>query len=808
MLRNYLLITWRNLKRNPLYLGLNILGLSIGIAATLLVWQYVIFEKNYDTHLTEGKELYRVHLDRYDAGELSTQWSGGAATVGNAMKEQFPEVLDFGKLHAKSSICEYEDKVFREPDCYFGMSSLIDLFSLKTVYGDPKAGLERPYTLVMTESTAKKYFGNEDPTGKQITVSGTGEIEVAGVVEDLPADTHLGFNILVSYPTMIKTWSEDVETAWYWDGFLTYVQLQEGTDPVELAQKLNDFVAENQKEQLEAYNHKMLFSLMPVKDIHLTSNFLEEFKPNGDAKTVGFLTIIGFLIIIIAWINYINLSTARAVDRGKEVGVRKTNGATKSHLVGQFLFEALVINVVAAIIGLYIYQLTNPYLDLLAGRESGFTLWDLPYFIPVLLLVTFVGAFISGFYPAMVLSSFNPANSLKGTFNLPNTGATPLFSHNQLRKGLVIFQFATSIILIGATFTIFRQLSFMQDHEKGVSLEQILVVRGPAVTDSTYNDKMASFINTMENTAGVSASATSSSVPGITDKFNVGGTRLWGQPASEGVQFDRQWINPQYMDLYGIEIIAGENFSLEAFKDSNYTMLNEAGVAHLGFSSPEEAIGVEINQWGDKLKVKGVFKDYFHRSLKNNPLPTLYRYYPYVGDYQSFEVETASLEQVIPHMQESFEQTFPGNPFEYFFADEKYGQLYKAEQTSGKIFSLFSLLAVAVACLGLFGLISYALVRRTKEIGIRKVLGATYQHILGLLLKDFLFLVIFAGLIAVPFTYWAITSWLQEYPTRIGLQVDLFILPVIMVMGLALLTILRSTIISAQAKPVDSLRVE
>ncbi|MEL6194761.1 MAG: FtsX-like permease family protein, partial [Bacteroidota bacterium] len=223
---------------------------------------------------------------------------------------------------------------------------------------------------------------------------------------------------------------------------------------------------------------------------------------------------------------------------------------------------------------------------------------------------------------------------------------------------------------------------------------------------------------------------------------------------------------------------------------------------------PEEAIGVEINQWGDKLTVKGVFKDYFHRSLKNNPLPTLYRYYPYVGDYQSFKVETAALDQVIPKMQESFERTFPGNPFEYFFADEQYGQLYKAEQTSGKIFSLFSLLAVAVACLGLFGLISYALVRRTKEIGIRKVLGATYQHILGLLLKDFLFLVIFAGLIAIPFTWWAISSWLEEYPQRIGIQIDLFILPVIVVMGLALLTILRSTIISAQAKPVDSLRVD
>ncbi|MEM8900406.1 MAG: ABC transporter permease, partial [Bacteroidota bacterium] len=762
----------------------------------------------YDNFYGSQNQLYRVHLDRYDDGVLSTQWASGAAGVGNIMKDNFPEVLEFAKFHSLEGIYEYEQQSFRETKSYFGTASAFEMFDLEILKGNPSQDFERPQTAAISESIANKYFGEENPIGKRLQFSREGEVEVVGVFTDLPKNSHFDFNILISYPTQVKNWSEDVETAITWDGFFTYVKLKEGTDPLYMAEKITELVAEQEAEMLETFNHRMDFSLMPIDDIHLSSNYIGEFKPNGDAKSIGFLTLIGFLIIIIAWINYINLSTARAADRGKEVGVRKTNGATKQHLITQFLFEAVVINVFAAIIGLYFYQLAYPYLDVLAETETSFALWELPLFIPIFLGVILFGAFISGIYPALVLSSFNPINSLKGTFNLPGSGASPLFSHAQLRKGLVIFQFATSIILIAATFTIFRQLNFMQNYEKGINLEQVIVVRGPGVTDSTYNDKMGNFLRQVDQTAGVSATATSSTVPGITIKNNAGGTRKWGAPEGEGKQLDRQWINPEYLEMYGVEIIAGENFSSKLFADSNYMMLNEAGVKLLDLGTAEEAIGQEINQWGDRLTIKGVFKDYFHRSLKNQPIPTFYRYYPYNGSYQSIKVETAALETVIPKVQEAFESTFPGNPFEYFFADEQYGQLYKAEQTSGKIFSLFSLLAVAVACLGLFGLISYSLVRRTKEIGIRKVLGATYQHILGLLLKDFLFLVIFAGLIAIPFTWWAINSWLEEYPQRIGIQLDLFILPVMVVMGLALLTILRSTIISAQAKPVDSLRVE
>ncbi len=807
MLRNYFLITWRNIRRSPLYSGINILGLSIGIAASLLLWQYVMYEKSYDQHLDQKERIYRVQLDRYDKGELGTQWAAGCAAVGNTLKAQFPEVEEYVKMHTQFGIFRYKDKAFREQKSYFSTASAIDIFSLDILQGEPISGMKRPNTVTISQSIAEKYFGNENPIKKTLTSNYGIDLEVVGVFKDLPPNTHLDFNILISHPTMVNSWGEDVETQWQWDGFLTYIKLAPETDPVLLAQKLNDWVAEDQREELEAFQHRMDFSFQPITDIHLASNYLGEFKPNGDRKTVRFLTMIGILLIIIAWINYINLSTARASDRGKEVGVRKTNGAIKRHLIAQFLVEALIINVIAAVLGLSIYQLVKPLLSTFAQTPESYALWQLPLFIPVFVLVILLGAILSGLYPAFVLASFNPVSAIKGYLNLGKSTRSNI-THNQLRRGLVIFQFTASIILIAATFAIYRQLNYMQSFDKGINLEQTIVINGTGVVDSTFDQNMQAFLENVSQIPGVTSTATSSTVPGIIEKYNVGGLRLWGADPGEGKQYDRQFIDGDYFDLYEVELVAGSHFTDQPYQDSAYAMFNEKAVEQLGFSSPEEVIGKQIDQWGDRLTIKGVVSNYFHRSLKQSPIPIVYRYYPYCSEYQSIKIEEASIGTALPQIQQEYERFFSGNPFEYFFADQKYGLLYRTEHTSGRIFTLFSLLAVFVACLGLFGLISYALVRRTKEIGIRKVLGATHQHILRLLLRDFSYLILFAGALALPFTYWSIYTWLEDYPYRIPIQIDLFIVPIIIVMGLALLTILRTTLLSVQAKPVDSLRME
>ncbi|MEM9720242.1 MAG: ABC transporter permease [Bacteroidota bacterium] len=808
MLRNYLLITWRNLKRNPMYMGLNILGLSIGIAASLLIWQYVIYEKSYDTFFEDRENLYRVRLDRYNNEELNSEWAAGCSPVGKALADNFPEVLNYTKMHSREAVFTLEDRSFREVNAYTSTASIFDMFSLEIVSGDPRKGLENPNTLVLSESIAKKYFGEEDPLGKTLEVSNTGNLEVVGVFADLPPNSHFNFEILISHPTIVNIFDEEMETAWQWDGFYNYVQLRPQTDTELLAEKLNAYVVKADSAYLVSANHRMDFSFQPLTSIHLTSQLLFEFKPNGDAKTVTFMTIVGILILLIAWINYINLSTARAIDRGKEVGVRKTNGASRKELIVQFLFEALILNLISAIIGLSLYQLTSSLINQLTEIPLSFSLWSIPWFFPIFFFIIVIGAILTGLYPAFIMSAFRPIDALKGHFRSSLGRSKFSLTQTQLRKGLVVLQFSSSILLIAATFTVFRQMRFMEKQEAGMSLEQTLVVRGPVQVDSTYNQKMASFLQNVEKIPGVIQTATSSTIPGVIEKRNAGGVRLWGADPSEGKQYDRQFMNPQYLDLYEVELIAGENFSQTPFQDTSVVILNEAAVAHMGIASPEEAVGKQIFVWGDRLTIKGVIKDYFHRSMKQHPLPTLFIYYPYCIAYQSIKMESASIANAIPDIQNEFENFFPGNPYAYFFADENYSQLYNTEKTSGRIFSLFSILAVGIACLGLFGLVSFALGRRTKEIGIRKVLGASHSHIFNLLLKDFTSLVIVAGFIAVPLSFWAIQSWLKDYPYRISIQPDLFIFPIVMVMGLAFLTILRTTLLSAQAKPVDAIRSE
>ena len=808
MLRNYLLITWRNLKRNPVYLGINILGLSIGIAASLLIWQYVVYEKSYDAFFPKKDQVFRVRLDRYNNGELNTEWAAGCSVVGRSLTENFPEALAYTKMHHWEVLITYQDKVFRESDAYMATASIFDMFSLDVLAGEPQQRMKEPNTLVLAESVARKYFGEADPIGKRVKVSNTGELEVVGVIADLPPNTHFDFDILISHPTLVNIYDEEMESAWWWDGFYTYVELERGTNPAGLAEKFNAYVAETERENLELYNHRMDFSFQPLTSIHLTSDLLYEFQPNGDAKTVAFMSLIGVLILLIAWINYINLSTARASDRGKEVGVRKTNGATRKQLIAQFLFDAVILNLISALLGLTGFQLGRSFLNQLAGIPNSFVLWDNPWFFSIFLGVILVGALLSGLYPALVLSSFNPIQALKGQLKMGKGALKRSFSKIQLRRGLVVLQFAASILLIAATFTIYRQLRFMQAQEKGLALDQVVVLKGPVSVDSTFNNKMASFLQQVMQIPGVKGTATSSTVPGIMQKNNAGGIRLWGADESEAKEYDRQFINPQYLNLFDIEIAEGVNFSAQAFHDSNFVIVNEAAVKHLGFQSPGELIGKDLNVWGDRLTVKGVIKDYFHRSLKNHPIPSLYLYHPYCIAYQSIKIQESSLASALPEIQQGFEATFPGNPYEYFFADENYEQLYKAEKISGSIFTIFSLLAVGIACLGLFGLVSYSLGRRTREIGIRKVLGATHAHIFRLLMRDFSYLVIFAGLIAIPFTFWLIQTWLKDYPYRIKLQPDLFILPIGIVAVIALLTVLRSTLVSANSKPIDSLRAE
>ncbi|MCB0836767.1 MAG: ABC transporter permease [Bacteroidetes bacterium] len=804
MLKNYLVIAYRNLLRHKVFSLINILGLAIGMAVCLLIFQFVSFEVSYDQFHKYKSDIYRIRLDRYDKGELSTQWAGGSAAVGHATKANFPEVLSHSVLHSLQGVISYDNREFREENIFWASDSTLVLFSFPLLEGDPKTALVEPYSVVITESAAKKYFGDEPAMGKSLEVNGRTLHKVTGVLKDIPENSHLQFDMLFAMATWVKLDGEDVMTAWQWDGFLSYIRVKPGTDPEVLADKIDELALNEQKDYLAQANHRMDFSLQPITDIHLYSNYLVEASTNGDGESVFFLGIIAIIVLIIAWVNYINLSTARSVDRAREVGLRKTTGASKQQLITQFLFESFLINLLASGIALTIFQAARGWLANLTDIPDSYSLWAKPEFWIAFAAMLLIGSVLAGLYPAFVLSSFKPVQVLKG--NMGQIGKTG-FGAITFRKGLVVLQFAISVALIVGTLAVREQISFMANYDLGLSVDQILVVRGPGISDSTYGEKILAYEAELLQNPNISQFALSTHIPGNRAN-NAGGIRVLGEAEAESKQYGFLWANNGFLDLYDIELVEGRKFAPETWRDTNTVIFNEAAVTHLGFSSPEEVIGQKIEFWGTTPTVIGVVKNFHLRSLREDFRPTIIRYYPMLSSYQSLKISTKNLQETIAYAEEQYQRFFPGNPFEHVFADEYFNRQYQTDQQFGKVFGIFTILAILVACLGLFGLASFTIVKRTKEIGIRKVLGASVSQIMFLLSKEFLLLVMISNLVALPLAYWGITVWLENFSVRMEMSAILFLIPFIIVVFIAWMTISIQTLKTANANPAKSLRYE
>ena len=808
MLRNYLLIAWRNLLKNKVFSFINIAGLAIGIAICLLLLQFISFEKSFDRFHEDKEELYRVRLDRYNNGELSTQWAAGSAAVGFALQENFPEMEDVVTMTGSDGVVKYEDKIFREKKVFYATAPFFSLFSYELLQGDPKTVLADPYKAVISESFASRYFGDQDPIGKQIKFNETDNIMISGIVADVPANSHLQFELLLSFETILARNGPEMKTYWQWDGFLTYVKVKAGTNMADLTVKLNDYVKEVEKDYLTQANHRMDFSFQPVTDIHLYSDFMAEAGPNGNGESVSFLSIIAVFILLIAWVNYINLSTARSSQRAREVGMRKTSGATRTQLIFQFLLESLLLNVLAGIIALTLYQLGQQAIMSLTGIPPESVLWAKYWFWPVFIGIILLGACLSGLYPAFVLSSFRPAWVLKGSFSGLVAQGNKINSFFSLRKGLVVFQFLASVLLITGTLAVYQQLTFMRNHDLGINVDQILVVKGPEVTDSTLLNKLETFRTNMLKNPNILEYAMSNSIPGDPISRNAGDVRRFSAPPSEGRQYLNMYGDRDFIDLYGLNVIAGRKFADEVMRDTSTVVFNQSAVRQMGFKELEEAIGEEIYLWGQKLRIIGVVEDFHIKSMKELTRPTIIQYAPYITAYQSMKVQTEDLDATLAYISDEYAHAFPGNPCEYFFVDEYFDSQYKSDVSFGKVFGLFTTLAILVACMGLFGLASFTIITRTKEIGIRKVLGASLSNITILLSKDFVQLVFMAGIIGIPLAWWGINSWLKAYPYQTELSAALFILPVFIIIIIALITVSSQILKTARRNPVDALRYE
>ena len=807
MLANYLKIALRNLLKNKVFSLINILGLAIGMAACLLILQYVTFELSYDDFHTHKDNIYRLKQNRYDKGVLSTEWAAGCAAIGPAMKEAFSEVEEYAKFRPYGGVVIYKDASggpirFKEEKMYFGTASVLPMFSFDLIQGDEATALKEPYKVVISESAAKRYFKDEDPMGKRISVDDRNEYEIAGVFKDIPENSHLKFDFLFSYETFVQWAGEGAHNAWQWDGFYNYISLLPGTDPKALEAKIPALIEERAGEELRNYDASMEFFLQSLTDIHLYSNYMMEAEVNGDGEAVYSLLIIAFFIILIAWVNYINLSTAKSIDRAKEVGVRKVMGSFRSQLIKQFLFESVLLNALAVTLAFAIVLVTYRYFDILTGKELTLSLFSTAAFWWTVLGFFVIGAFFSGIYPAFVLSSFQPVSVLKGKMSTSSRGVF-------LRKFLVVLQFAASVFLIAGTFTVYRQISFMQNQELGVEIAQTLVIEAPSVVnDSIYADRVHTFKTELLRSSSVKAVAASTAVPGNKPGWNAGGIKLIHQDDSESKQYRVIGVDYDFVDAFQLEVLEGRNFSQEFTNDESAVLFNESAVELLGFENLKAALEQDIFFWGDTFKIVGVVKDYHQESLKASFDPLIFRCIPASRSYFSLKVETNNLSETIAHAQAVWDDIFPGNPFEYFFLDDHFNRQYQADLRFGKVFGFFAALAIFVACLGLFGLSSFMVTQRTKEIGVRKVLGASIASILTLLSRDFVKLILVACLIAMPLAYWILQNWLNHYAFHINLGWWLFVLPMVAVLFVALFTVSFQSLKAAMANPVDTLRDE
>src|SRR5258705_1310285 len=806
MIKNYFKTAWRSLWKNKTFSAINIFGLSVGVAAFLLIINYLRFEYSYDNTHVKKDRIYRVTMMTKEKGGKEQTFAFTYPAVAPALKKDFPGIEEAARFRRQGGIVTYKDQKIIEPGTlYYADASLFNIFSFRFLKGNAATAFKELNDAVITEETAKKYFGNEDPIGKPLHYRNEDYI-VKGVLEDLPANSHIRFNIIINYEKYIQLTNGNANTSWGWSDFYTYVLLKPGTNAKALEAKLPAFAERYMGTDMKQRDYQNSFYLQPLKDIHLRSKYDYEMAGNGNFSYLKYLGIAALFILFIAWINYVNLSTAHSLDRSKEVGIRKVVGAGKFQLVRQFLSESFFLNIIAIIIGILVFRLTLPAFSTLVEKDLDSLIvadWRFWLFVIVIFLL---GTLLAAFYPAFVLSSFQPIYSIKSS-----QGASGLKGgKNFLRKSLVVLEFIAAIVLITGALGFYKQLHYMQTRDLGVNIKQTLVIQQTANTDSSGIPSFNSFINDMQANPAIQSVTASTSVPGA----EVGGSSDYALKNSQsGKRCRNLGVDNKFIDAYGLKIVAGRAFTNDKpAADTNVLVniiLNETAVNVFGFAKNEDAVGQYINGSGFHCKVIGVVKDYHQESLQNSFDPIVF--YPEeernFGNF-SLKINTTNLPAVMDFVKQKWSVYYPQSPFRFFFLDEQFNAQYKTDKLFSTVLWLFTAIAIVIACLGLFGLSLFTIAKRNKEISIRKVLGATLFQITTMITKDYLKLVLLAGVVALPVAYILVNNWLQDYAFHIGIGIWFFILPILMIITIAVLTVLYQSVKAGITNPVKNLRSE
>lgn len=826
MTKRYFLSAIRNLWRRKGIALLNVFGLTLGITVFLLITQYVRFETSYDQYYPDKDRIYRIGLEQYQNGELVQASAENYPALGPALLKDFPEVESYARMYnlgAKNNIVvTYEDGLnkiaFKQKRFLYASETFLDLFGYQMVTGDAHSALLEPFKTVLSESTAKKYFGTSNPVGKYLRMQDddfNNELyEVTGVVRDVPANSHLKFDILVSYSTLFSRYQGSArararfDESWQRKDMYTYIKLRNGADAQAMASKLPDLIARSIPD-LEAQNREEQMVVQPVTAIHLTSSLNNEPELNGNGRTVSFLGLIALFVLIIAYINYINISTARSVERANEVGVRKVLGANQRQLWTQFLTESFLVNAFALCIAVGVYALffksfSRMVTNLADEQFGGFALWYQGYFVWLLLGLLLGGTLLSGLYPAFVLSQFKPIRILGKSMESGRRG-------NLLRKGLVLFQFAVCIALIVGTMIVYGQMKFMLNQDLGFNGSQIVVVEQPGVSANfeTRMQNIKNFKTEIARNTGVSDVMSTLVIPGRKMRWKVNVRRYQDEPEMAHA-FNYNLIDAHFIDGFNMQMLAGRNFSEDIATDADTAcIITQLASQLLGYQDPDDAIGQTItsDDLGTSRIIVGVVNDYHQESLRSEVQPTLFLLDDY-AEYYLMRIQAGNLQQTIGYIETEWTKRFPGSPFQYFFLDDYFNAQYQNELRFQKLSFIFAFLAILVACLGLFGLSAFMAQQRVKEISVRKVLGAGVGQLILMLTADFAKIILVANILAWPVIGWLMYQWLQGFSLRIPLHFWYFLVAGFIVMLLGALTVFFHAWRAANSNPAEILAGE
>ncbi len=807
MFKNYFITAMRNLSRQKGYSSINIIGLAIGMACCLLILSFVNDELSYDNYPEEADRIYRLTM-HLNYGSRESNMAVVSSPMAKVLANECPEVEEVVRLRDRGSIIiNYGENSFKEQDFIFSDPTFFKIFSIPLLKGDPLTALKEPYSLVMSKKTAGKYFGKEDPLGKIVKVDNKDDYKITGIFDEIPHNSHFRFEVMAS----LESIEESREQIWWRNNFYTYLLLGKQVDPRSLEAKFPGVIKKYMAPQLEKLSgqsyDKMIasgnlvleFSLQPLRRIHLYSDLLEELGPNSDIKYVYIFSAIAFFILVIASINFMNLSTARSAGRAKEVGIRKVLGSPRSQLIRQFLTESMILSILSMIIALVLVNLILPFFNHLAGKgliRSDFYGGEM---LLAVLVITLLTGILAGLYPAFFISAFQPISVLKGRLK---SGV----KSGWLRSGLVVFQFTASIVLIICTLVVMNQLHYIQEKKLGFDKEQVIIL----YNTNLLGKQAETFKNELLTYASIKSATISFYLP-IPSNRNESVVFPEGQINDKNSTTMQIWrVDYDYIKTLGMKIVKGRNFSREFSTDNTAVIINRQASRQFGW---EEPLGKHLSRvtssQGDMTSyaVIGVVEDFHFDSLRDTIAP-LIMVLGNSDELISFRIDSQDIPGTIGLLQEKWNRFLPGQPFEYSFMDERFNEIYKAERLLGKIFGVFALLAILVSCLGLFGLAAFIAEQRTKEIGIRKVLGATVPGLVHLLSKEFVILVGIANAIAWPLAYIIMDKWLQDFAYRTSLTLWSFLVAGITAAIITLFTTSFHVVKAALSDPVKSIKYE